>query len=537
MIRVSVIVLALVACESADHGPRWRAAGSSTPRDGGTLRFAINGEVRTLDPTIAYDEYSFYGVHSLFDTLVGYEPSTPDDPAAGLRLVPRLAERWELSADGQAYTFVLRPDLQYADGTPIVAADFVYSLEHAIATPDSPFGPMIGDVVGAAELRDHHAEHAAGLSAPDARTVRIELVRKDAALPYVLTMPFATPQRADHPSTSGPFALESWDRGQVLRLRKNPRSWAAGSVHLDAIEVLENVARDTAFLMFQRGEIDTCDKLAAPDLVSLREQPGWQPYVFQRAIMNALGVRMNVRKKPFDDRRVRQALNYAVDKDHLVKLLHGAAVAAHGVLAPGMFGRDDALAPYPHDPGKARALLAEAGYGSGFDVEYVTQDDFEAVTIGESLQADLAEVGVRVKVTQLEFATFGTAVGKADGPPFSLWSWSGDYPDPTNYFDVMFHSRMIADENSNNNSFYSNPELDALLDRARGETDPATRAAMYHHVERILYDDAPWIWGYHQMLTEVVQPYVKGYAPHPVWLRDYTTAWLDLGANGERVTR
>ena len=548
MRRALVVVLALVACDSTAPGPEWRAAGNARPRDGGTLRFAINGQIATLDPTIGYDDYSGYGLHPLFDTLLGYDPSSPSDPAKGLALVPHLAESWEVSADGLTYTFQLRPGLQYADGTPIVAADFAYSLERAISTADSPFGPMLADVVGAAELRAGTARHATGITAVDARTLRLQLGQRGVALPYVLTMAFSTPQRSDHVAAAGtalrrellangPFMFEQWDEGRRLRLRKNPKYWAAESIHLDAIEVLENVPRDTAYLMFQRGELDSCDKLAAPDYIALRANPLWQGFVFQRAIMNAYGARMNVRVKPFDDRRVRQALNYAVDKEHLVKLLHGAAVASHGLLSPGMFGRDDQLAPYPHDPAKARALLAEAGYAGGLELEFLTQDDFEAETIAESIQGDLAEIGVRVRITKLEWATYTTLIGAANGPPFSLATWTGDYPDPTDFFDAVFHSRMIADDNSNNSSFYSNPELDALLDRARGETDPATRAAMYRRAERILYDDAPWIWGYHQMLTEVVQPYVKGYAPHPVWLRDFTTAWLDLGADGERVKR
>ena len=128
-------------------------------------------------------------------------------------------------------------------------------------------------------------------------------------------------------------------------------------------------------------------------------------------------------------------------------------------------------------------------------------------------------------------------IGNPDGPPFSKASWVADFADPTNFFDVLFHSRMIAAENSNNWSFYANPDLDALLDAARAEQNATKREAMYFHAERILYDDAPWIWDYHQMTTEVVQPYVRGYAPHPVWLRDYSSAWLDVGADGKPVPR
>jgi ABC-type transport system substrate-binding protein len=196
---------------------------------------------------------------------------------------------------------------------------------------------------------------------------------------------------------------------------------------------------------------------------------------------------------------------------------------------------DDALPPYPHDPAKARALLAEAGYPDGFDVEYVTLKDDKNEKLAQSLQADLAEVGVRVKITLMSFATYLTAVGKPDGPPFSLGSWLMDYPDPSNFLDVRFHSRMIAEENSNNDCFYANPELDRLLDDAHAELDVDRRVAMYHRAERILYDDAPWIWSYHPVVTEVVQPYVMNFGQNPVWVRDYREVWLDLDEHGQRV--
>ncbi|MGE5184382.1 MAG: ABC transporter substrate-binding protein [Acidobacteriota bacterium] len=521
------LLVLLAACGHVDRGPQYRAAGNPAPRDGGTLHIAIKDQVSTLDPTIEYDEISGYEVHALFDTLVGYDP-------ASTRVVPHLAERWDISADALTYTFWLRDGLAYSDGTPVVAADFAYSLERARTTADSPFGSFLADV--------------AEITAPSARELVIRLSRRNAALLEILAMTFATPQRADHvanagdqlrrePLGTGPFLLASWDEGQRMVLARNPHYWDAGSVHLDAIEIRENIPRDTQFLMFERGELDTIDRLAAPDYLWVIDQPAWQPYVHHRATLNAYGSRMNVRDKPFDDRRVRQALNYALDKSHTIKLLQGAAVASHGILPPGMFGRDDSLAPYPHDPAKARALLAEAGYPDGFDVEYVIINDEEAERIAGSLQADLAQVGVRVHVTEMAFATFYTAIGSKHGPPFSIDAWLGDYPDPTNFFDTRFHSRAIADVNSQNDSFYANPELDALLDAARGEPDAEKREAMYHRAERILYDDAPWLWNYHQLMTEVTQPYVKGYEPHPIWTRDYSHAWLDLDARGERVPR
>ena len=143
----------------------------------------------------------------------------------------------------------------------------------------------------------------------------------------------------------------------------------------------------------ERGELDATGKLAAPDYLFVMAEPGWQPYVHRAVGLNAFGSRMNVRVKPFDDRRARQALNYALDKRHTARLLNATTVAAHGILPPGTFGRDPDLPPYPHDVARARALLAEAGYPDGLDVEYVINNDDETHNVAVSLQSDLAAAG------------------------------------------------------------------------------------------------------------------------------------------------
>ena len=533
--------IAALACSPVDRGPRFRPAGATVPRNGGTLRFASRDQVRTIDPTIAYDEVSTYVLQPLFDRLVDL---TPD----GAQVIPRLAERWEVSPDGLVYAFDLRPGIAFSDGAPITAAHFKYSLERALTSPDSPFTSFLFSIAGASDLAAGKATTCSGIATDGERRLVITLDHVDQAFMTILAMPFTAPQRPEHiaaagdqlrrrPDASGPFEVASWDEGNRLVLRRNPRYYDPARAHLDEIVMIENIARDTQFQMFERGELDTVEKLAAPDLLFVMSEPAWQPYVHRSIAMNAFGARMNVQRKPFDDRRVRQAFNYALSKEHTARLLNGSTVASHGILPPGMLGRDPDLAPYPHDVAKARALLAAAGYPRGFDAEYVTLADEEAEKVAASLQSDLAEVGVRIHISVMAWATYSAAIGKPNGPAFSYVSWLADYPDSSNFFDVNFASRSIKDEGSSNTSFYANPALDSVLDQARRELDSARRAALYRRAEHILYDDAPWIWSYHSATTEVIQPYVRGYAPHPIWIRDYTSAWLDVGPDGARVAR
>ena len=500
------------------------ACGSSAaPTTGNVIRWATNQQVRTLDPDVGNDEVSIYVIHDVYDTLVGYEPSDPDRPGSGLKLVPHLASSWTVSTDHLRYDFTLRDGITYEDGTPIVARDFVTSLERARHLGRSAFTSYLGDVDQIRAIGDTHVE--------------ITLSRPYAGFLYVMAMPFATPIPSSHldqvgdelrraPLASGPWRLVAWDEGQTVELAKNPRYWDATRVKLDGQLVLENIPSDTAYLMFEQGELDTVDRLPSPVYVWIQDQPQWKPYIHAAGAMNVYGERMNVRVPPFDDVRVRRALNYAVDKDHIVKLLGGGASVSHGLLPPGMFGRDDSLAPYPYDPAKARALLAEAGYPDGFEMEYVTTKGDDAEKLALSLQADLAAVGVRIKIRLMSFATYLAASGSPDGPPFSIDSWIEDYPDPSDFVDVKFSTASISDENSNNDVFWSDPTLDAMMTTARYEIDESKRADEYKAIERRLWDQAPWIWEYHRRFIEVTQPYVHGYEPHPVWLRDYTDTWV-----------
>jgi peptide/nickel transport system substrate-binding protein len=402
----------------------------------------------------------------------------------------------------------------------------VTSLERARHLGRSAFASYLGDVDQVRATDDTHVE--------------ITLKQPYAGFLYVMAMPFATPIPASHldavgddirraPLASGPWRLVRWDEGQTIELAKNPRYWDASRVKLDGQLGLENIPSDTAYLMFEQGELDTVDRLPSPVYVWIQDQPQWKPYIHAAGAMNVYGERMSMRDEHFRDVRVRRALNYAVDKDHIVKLLGGGATVSHGLLPPGMFGRDDTLAPYPYDPAKARALLAETAWPHGFEMEYVTTKGDDAEKIALSVQADLAAIGVTIKIRLLSFATYLADSGSKDGTTFSIDSWIEDYPDPSDFFDVKFASSSISDENSNNDVFWSDKKLDAMMQEARYEIDEGRRAKEYQAIERYLYDQAPWIWEYHRRFIEVTQPYVHGYEPHPVWLRDYTDTSLDRG--------
>jgi peptide/nickel transport system substrate-binding protein len=525
------------ACRGEDRAPppRWHGAGLPGPRRGGTLTLSIVDEVRTLDPAIAYDEYSAIPEHLLYETLLDYAPAAAADPLA---LEPALAESYTVSPDGLSYSFNLRPDLAYHDGEPIVAEDFVYALERVLdPRTASPGRQYYLGIAGAEAFAGRRAEHVSGLRALDARHLEIRLEAPDTVFPLLLTLPFSTPLKpswvaargdrmVDTPLASGPFRLAELRPSERLVLVRNPRYWNPQLPYLDRIVVTMGVPRTRAALELLAGELDAVDRLNADDYLRFAATPAWQPYLRRTVQINSFGEQMNLRHKPFDDRRVRQALNYGIDKHDTWVLENGRVILARGLLPPSLPGYDPALAPYPYDPERAQKLLAEAGYPDGFDVTYTATDDETAQLLAQSIQADLAKLKIRVHLRFLTAAAYFSAIGRGE-LPFSFSAWNLDFPDPYDFLYSKFHSDGIAAENASNETGYRNPEFDRLVAGARHELDAAKRLDMYRRAERILHEDCPWVWHYHQVMVEVVQPYVRGYQPHPVWLRDFRRTWLD----------
>jgi ABC-type transport system substrate-binding protein len=534
---VVVLVAALAACQGDRRAepPHLFGAGHKTPQRGGTLRFSVFDDVRSLDPAIGYDEFTMYVFDLLFDTLLAYAPATDADP---LRLVPQLAESWTVSADGLTYSFTLRPGVTFSSGEPLGAADFVYTFERLLS-PDlpSPGAQFFTGIVGAQERLEGKRAHLEGIRATSDRTLEIRLVKPDLSFPLLLAMKFATPQKQRHveavgdrirdtPLGVGPFVLEEWRDNERLHVVRNPHYWDPGRPYLDGIVMELMVPSDVAALKFQKGEIDTAERLPPVDYLRFAASPAWQPYAALTTDIAVYGELMNVTRPPFSDKRVRQALNYALNKEDTVRLTNGRAQVAHGILPPALPGYDKTRSPYPHDRKKARELLRQAGYPNGFETTYTVLSNDQAMKLAQSLQADLAEVNVKVNIQPMTFSAYVTETGKGN-LDFAYTGWLMDFPDPWNFLEVKFHSRMIAPENASNDTGYRNAEVDRLLDEARIEIDPAKRMTIYQRVAAILFEDCPWIFHYHPRSYEVRQPYVMDYVPHPVWRRTYRDTWLD----------
>ncbi|HJN14180.1 MAG TPA: ABC transporter substrate-binding protein, partial [Armatimonadota bacterium] len=331
-----------------------------------------------------------------------------------------------------------------------------------------------------------------------------------------------------NPVGTGPFVLTEWVRGMRIRFSPNPHYFIDGEPRLDGVSVM--IGGDTLVhqMMFERGELDLKEGIPIPDFVRITTDPKWQPYTATAADSRTVYLSMNCEMEPFTDKRVRQAMNYAIDRGRIVKMLTGRCVAARGVLPPPMPGHDPDMPGYAHDPGKAKQLLAEAGLADGFSLPmWFRSDTGYERKAAEVIQQDLAEVGVEVDLRPVAFATLCDIMAKRRGAELGIFGWSQDYPDPSNFLDVLLNGERIVEVNCNNAAFYSNPDVNDLLRVAAKETDAAARLRIYQQVERMIVDDAPWVFLYHPVRHALRQPWLRGHSMHPVWPQRLEKLWFD----------
>ncbi len=524
--------------------PVVRAAIPSAPPTSGwvanTLRLGQGSDFRSLDPAVANDTVSVPIIRVLFQTLLDY-----DD---GVNLVPLTTEALPtLSKDGKTYTFHLRKDVHFSNGRAVTAEDYLYSWRRVMnPKTKSPWASFATDrIAGAQDYAEGKADDVKGLRAPDAYTLEVELIHPDLTLPYVVAMPFlaAVPREAVedkavakeewndhfalHPVGNGPFVFKSWTRGLRMQFERDPHYWGPAAAAVDAIDIQFGLDSLTLQMMFERGELDLLDRIPSAAYVRLRHDPRWKPNFESLVFNGVLYLDMNCEMEPFtgpDGKKVRQAINYAVNKARLVQLGNGRYEVARGVVPPNMPNYHSLVKGYPYDPKKAKELLAEAGYSEERPIHlelWLSSEGDQYSRMSQMIQQDLAEVGVEVKLNPVNYSVFNPAVSRRRSVAFSIYGWFQDFPDPSDFLDVLFSSKSISDVESNNLTFYSSPEADKLMEEADEETNPEKRMDLYAQAEKVIVDDAPVAPLVYPVENWLHQSWLKGFALHPVWLVRY----------------
>jgi peptide/nickel transport system substrate-binding protein len=534
-----VVGWALINFPAAPVGPRYVGAGHPTPQQGGTFVFAAGSNIHTLDPHFAYDTLSTAACRLLYDGLLDYDYEG--------NMIPSLArELPAVSDDGRVFRFVLRDGIKFHNGREITAHDISWSMHRLLSERiGSPGYPFFKSIVGAPAYHSGNRAAVEGIVVIDDRTIEFRLDEPDQTFLNAMAMPFAYPIPREHvemlektegldavgrhPIGAGPFAFMRWERGVQVELERFDAYWSP-QARPDRMIFLENISADVASARFRNGDLDVLYRPSKVSRLLLRESEAWAPHRAESPSPSVFALGLNCELPPFDNVHVRRAVAFALDRSKLERLEPGQAISATQILPPMLPPYDPELPTrQTFDLDRAKEEMRLAGFPNGLSepVTLWVRGEGE-VRVAQLFQQDLARIGVEVELKVVSFATYLKETGRPRVAQAAFTGWHQDFPDPSNFMDILFHSRSIHPENSENRSFYRNPRLDAILDRARAEVDRNARLALYAEANAILAGDAPWAFLYYPVDMFVWQPYVKGFRPHPVWLNEYRNVWLDL---------
>jgi peptide/nickel transport system substrate-binding protein/oligopeptide transport system substrate-binding protein len=482
---------------------------------GGMYRRMLNDNPSTLDPAYLTDIYGGVVVRQIFDGLVQFD--------ANLNPRPAIAEFWEASRDGLTWTFSLRQGVKFHHGREVTARDVIYSFTRLL-NPTSPLrmAELFRHIQGATAFMQGKTKSVQGLQALDRYTLQMVLDEPLASGLALLGLADAAvvPQEevekpgADFgraPVGTGPFKFVRWEPNQEIVLEANDYYYE-GRPFLDSIvfKIVVGTKWEERFAEFLRGHLEETI-IPSGKQYEVRADPRYRQYQqVHKPTLSLLYIGFNTQRKPFDDRRVRQAFNYAVNKEAIVReITRKDSILATGALPLGMPGYDPELQGYAYDPATAKRLLADAGYpdGAGFPAVQLWSVDQAESTKAElaAYQRYLAEVGVQVDIHFApDWPTYRAMLEQGQLPMFRL-VWYADIPDPDNFLSPLLHSTSPT-----NRTFYRNPRVDQLLEQARRELDEAQRITLYSEVERLVMNDAPWIPQHQPVLEYLYQPYVQG---------------------------
>jgi ABC-type transport system substrate-binding protein len=311
-----------------------------------------------------------------------------------------------------------------------------------------------------------------------------------------------------------------------LILERSPKPNQSDEGYLERIEVMIGGDRALHTMMFERDELDLVYLVQVPDLVRLSRVMTWKGTIrmIERAETDFLY--LNTELPPFDEVKVRRAVNHAINKERLITLTAQSAVAARGILPPLMPGFNPEPKGLEFDPEKAKELLRDSGHAEGlvFDLWY-TDDDPRWERAVFAIENDLRGVGITAKLKKVTYATLITAMQTRKRVACSFNGWGQDYPDPSNFLDVLFNGTRIQESGGNNLSYYNNAEVNRLLAEADRCFDLRERGRRYQGIEKIILQDAPVVPLMHTAAPMLVSEQVGGFKPHPVWQMRYERWW------------
>ncbi len=509
-VKLLLITLAVFAMSS----PAWAA-----PK---TLVYGKAQAAIALDPGVVDEGGSSAVVSQIFDSLLAYEPG-------GTKIIPALAERYQVSDDGKEITFFLRKDVKFQDGTIMDADAVVFSLARQ-QFKDHPFhkyGPWkYWSTSGFTDIlkKDGSLKKKGiikDIKKVDDHTVKVVLNDADAAIMVNFTLYFTSivsptavkKYGADfgkNPVGTGPFSFVKWVKDDNVTLKKNKDYWGEKAKVDNLIFKVypDATARSMALI---KGEVDIIEPPDADNLKELEKNPHINIAAKEGLTMGY--VCLNVERKPFDNKLVRQAVNHAINKEEIIAAVYGElGSVATMPMPPSLWGFNKDIIPYDFNVKKAKELLAEAGYPNGFEMQLLALPvsrpyNPNGQKVAEIMQAQLKQIGIEAKIISYDIGTYWD---KVDAGEFDMCmtGWSGE-PDPNDWLHRLFTAGYL------NSSRWHNQEYTDLVNKARTISDIDERTVLYEKAQVILNEEAPIIMLAYGVLTVPMRDNVKGFLIYP----------------------
>lgn len=492
------------------------AASSGGTTGSATTSFIIGaGDVDNLDPVQFKSDAAYTVDANIYAPLLAQQYKEQDGYLQGItKYAPNLAKSVHTSPDGKTVTFTLRPGLKFADGSPLTSADVVYSLQRSLSDAGytSALGPYMG-ITGPSEI-----------TAPNPNTVQIKLTHPSALLMRFLAFQsfgalekseaeahkgkdgWATAWFAQHATPSGPYKISSWQHGQSITLTKNTKYWDASQAKASSVTIQNMPNPDQRYLALKNGSIDIALGLP-PNLVAQAAKVS-SLVVYKMPTSNISYLGMNNKDSVLKNKLVRQAISYAIPYQALrQQVMHGYAQASDGPVPSTMSTSLDTSGttePYPTNISKAKTLLAQSGVHNVNLTLSVEASDATAVQTATFIQSSLAQIGIKVSISQLTDADYATKLNAKQLQMF-IGSWYSWGEDPFYQMNFLLHSGQPT-----NYANYSNPQVDKDIDKGVLATNSATRTQLSQDAQRRVIADAPWAFLYSNDVLIVARKGISG---------------------------
>jgi len=502
------------------------------PNEGGAITTAtVLWQKLTFDPAHTSAAALGYISKAIHGNLVKY--------GEGAELIPDLAERWEVLEQGYVYRFHLRRNVRFHNGRTLDTHDVYETFLRLLLPEIKSTGSWIArNLRGAQEVISGRSRHVAGIVVRDAHTIDFQLEEPVAFFLSLLTMHECGIVPAEEARDweryrlrgigAGPFMVAEAVEGDHVKLRRNRDYYVHGEPYLDEITFRLDLRsfRDMADA-FLRGELDVSHAVPPRMAAELRKDPRYAPYMLQVNQIHTSYVGYDSSNPPFDKVEVRQALNLAIDRDRINQEVYkGLAVRTKSLLPPGLIGYDENLRGFEYDPQRARELMRQGGYASGFDINYRTwdTDEFNNSGLVPIVIENLAAIGIRVNVTRHTAVEASAPRAQRGHGLIYCANWYADFPDSDNFFYIFFHSEAT----SIRGLYFDRPEVDRQIMEARRSNDSEQRAKIYRALNEMVIREAPIAPLFHERMFVLHKAGVRGVrtslVPPPV---RYHNAWLE----------